>query len=254
MRTDAVYGFNDVFRKDIQALLDTADAAGIRVEFTLFDFLVAGAPADVDGVQVRGREEIFTQAAQRADVLEHLLVPFLEEFGDHPALAGFDVLNEPEWLVAKAEGGAWEDVTDLDSRAENAVPAASIRGFATECAATVRAHAPGKWVTMGVSAPHVGLAEGLALDYRAVHYYPWMGPIGEVLAGVPDDLPWSLEEFPTNDTDLGLTDHLDAARAAGAAGALAWNLTPEADGASMPYSERNAALVSMREWIEAGVR
>ena len=42
-----VTGYNEIFRKDIKTFLDLANEAGIKVEFTIFDYLVAGEAENI---------------------------------------------------------------------------------------------------------------------------------------------------------------------------------------------------------------
>jgi len=123
----------------------------------------------------------------------------------------------------------------------------------------VRRHAPDKLVTVGVSVPHVDLVRNLDTDYRAVHFYPWMagirdaGPdmIGDLeacLAQLPKTQPFLLEEFP----GVGpVGEYLTRARAAGAAGALIWNLRPGIDDQTQAWAKEEEKLQAMRSFVDS---
>ncbi len=196
-RGGQVVGYDATFRKDVGTLLNLAQQACIRVEFTLFDFQIAGRGKDVDGVWVRGRPGVITDLALRTDFRTKFLRPFLMEFGNHPALFGFDVINEPEWIIERTEGGGWDDYNDLEIKAERPVPRAAINALITECANDIRQLALGKPVTVGVSARFLPLVNNLALlSYLAPHHYHWMGDLRGYLPLLMGRT-WSLEEYPT---------------------------------------------------------
>lgn len=245
-----VNGYGDMFRADVETLLDLASAAGCRIEFTLVDFLLAGHAEDVDGVRLRGREEVFENATTREAFITGFLTPFLGEFGAHPALFGFDLCNEPEWIIAKADGGAWEDVEDA-AKADVPVSSAAFRAYVDACVAAIRTGAPGRLITVGTSMPFIGLVSELDLDYFAFHHYPWMDPIETYIPLIPAGRPWCLEEFPTRDSAMTLTDYLDAARNGGAAGAWFWNLTPGIDTSTATADDMRAILPELRGWVDA---
>lgn len=254
-----VTGYNVFFRGDVETLLILALEADLKVEFAILDLLVAGKGEVVDRVLVRGRPALFTDPATRTEFVESFLVPFLNDFGDHPTVFGFDLLNEVEWLISKQEGGGWEDVKDLSSRAVQPIPRADIAAYATAAASAIREHAHSKMVTIGVSAPFRALAQDLGLDYIAVHHYPWMGALD--LTQLPRGRPWSLEEFPTSTRDYelngtmglpaSLSQYLGYALGHRGAGALAWNFTPGIDESTMDHEQFEARLGEMRDWCDA---
>lgn len=256
-----VVGYDEMFRQDVQKLLDLARDTGIQVEFALFDFLVAGKAEEVEGVWVRGRSAVLTDPLLRAEFMEKFLVPFLQEFGRHPALGGIDAINEPEWIVSVVDGGAWEDVkADDPTKAVAPIPGATLKSFLRETLATIRQLAPSKPITVGVSAKFLPLVTDLDMDYYALHHYPWMYPLEEYLPLLPPGKPWALEEFPTckptsnpacAPQTLSITAYLDMAWAEGARRALLWNLAPAIDNQTYRCGERDTVYQELRRWVEA---
>jgi hypothetical protein len=248
-----VVGYDDIFKNDVRVLLDAAIKAGIKVEFTLVDHLLAFKGELVEGVWMFGRAPVITDATTRDRFVAEFLVPFLADFGAHPGLFGFDLINEPEWLVAEAEGGGWEHV-DPVARPETPVAMADLAAFTTACIAAIRDGAPGKFVTVGVSTSHPVLVAAFAaqpLDYLALHHYPYMGDFNDY---VPDTAgkPWLLEEYPAWDKDAPgflIQPYLDPALAKGAAGALLWNLTPGIDDQTPPVDRYAPMLIELRDWV-----
>ena len=253
-----VRGYGARARADIRVLLRLAAANDQKVEFTLVDFLLAGRDKTDNGVLLRGRSEVFTDAPTRTAFFRDLVRPFLRAFGRHPGLFGIDCVNEPNWLVGKSEGGSWE-AADPDARAVTPIPRAALDAYLAACAATVRDAAPGLPATAGTSAENLALTAS-AGDYTAVHHYPDMPLLSSFRADLPSARPWMLEEFPTSDTaydksragggPAGLGAYLSSARSLGAAGALLWSLNPGADQQSFPAARLDARLRELRAWCE----
>jgi hypothetical protein len=245
-----VTGYNDKFREDVKTFLDIANEEGIKVEFTLVDFLIAGKAEIVEGVWLRGRSGIITNETLKAGFLNEFLRPFLEEFGDNPALVGFDVMNEPEWILSQNAGGDWEHA-DKETRADDYVPIELWRTFMDDCINAIRTYAPGKLVTVGVSIKFMSLVEDLNLDYFAFHLYPSMGNLSDYVPLIHTGKPWSLEEYPTHNTSIGIAEYLNLTFEAGGAGALLWNLSPAIDDFAFPYAEKDAKLLELNDWVTA---
>ena len=242
-----VTNYSDVFTDDVEALLSIAEEIGCRIHFVLIDYQLAGKSDEVDGVYLRGREELLQDATTRKEFITNFLEPFLKKFGSHPALYGIDLINEPEWLISKEEGGGWEN---KDEQSENPLPRADLLAYANDCIATIRTYAPTLYITIGVSAPFIELTQNIPIDYYGLHYYTWMGDFSEVLKNIPDEKPWMLEEFPSQTGPLKLTDYLNKSMELGASGALFWNLTPDLDDQTFSYTQRNQILEELRDWVD----
>ena len=242
-----VTGYNEIFREDVRTFLDLANEAGIKVEFVIFDFLIAGKAENVDGVWIRGRSKIITETQLKNEFINEFLTPFLKEFGGHPALMCFDVINEPEWIVSRQDGGDWESVND-PSKAVTSVSGERMKTFISDCINAIRGNAPGKLVSVGVSFEFLPLVENLSVDYYALHYYPWMGELENLT--IPTGKTWVLEEYPTNATALSISDYLDFVLDKGGAGASLWNLSPGIDRFTFSCSEKNATLSQLRSWVD----
>jgi hypothetical protein len=236
------------FHEDVAKLLELAQAAGIAVELAFADFLLGGPARTIDGVVVQGRRAVLDNPATRAMVFSQLLDPFLARYGAHPAFLGFDCLNEPEWIVSKADGGGWEDVKDQLAKATAPIAAAELRAFVSACAASVRAHLPGGLVTLGVSAKMAALHQHPALDYAAAHHYGWMGALGDLVPGLPPGRAWILEEYPSAAGAPDVGAYLESAAALGASGALIWNLAAGLDEHTMRHDQREEVLRALSAW------
>lgn len=242
--------YDAIFQQDVRTFLQLAQEAQLKVEFTLVDFLLAGKLEELKGVVLRGRGRLMTEPQRQEAFLQSFLQPFLQEFGHHPAVLSFDVINEPEWVVARQDGGDWEGVKDLATKATTPIPGPQMQAFITACSTAIHRHAPGKLVTVGVSAPFLPFLHALPLDYVALHHYPWMGDLLPYLRAVPTGKPWMLEEYPTHQTPLSLTDYLDLALTNGGAGAFLWNFSPGIDPSTFLYDQRDRLLQECRGWVD----
>lgn len=296
----SVTQYDAIFRRDVQTFLQLAQEAQLKVEFTLVDFLIAGQAeeipiagktAECNRVWLRGRAKLITEPQRREEFLQAFLIPFLHEFGQHPAVLGFDVINEPEWVIAHQDGGGWERVKDVCTKAPTSVPGPQMQAFITACIHTIHRQAPGKLVTVGVSAPFLALLSPLPLDYVALHHYPWMGDLQPYLRALPPGKPWVLEEYPTNQAQrfqspdpqpvkpcppptsgqgcpppeprcvppadeppalpMSLAAYLELVSTTGGAGALLWNFSPGIDPSTFTHDQRDRLLQECRRWIDS---
>ncbi|RKY41049.1 MAG: phosphoglycerate kinase, partial [Candidatus Makaraimicrobium thalassicum] len=209
-----VTGYNRRFKADVKTLLDTARKTGIQVEFAIVDFLIAERGKDVSGVHVQGRDEIFKDKKDREAFIKDFLIPFLKEYGSHPAVKGFDIVNEPEWIKMDRQ---------------------LVRQFISECIKAIRRHAPGKPVTVGVNTEHAAGFADLDVDYIAIHHYEdRFNDGGATLRRVIDKLnkkgiKWALEEFATSGDPSRVVDYYGLVKEKGGIAIAPWNWCPGID-------------------------
>lgn len=250
-RDGNVVGFDDIFRDDVTTFLTLAKDHDMKVEFALVDFLITGKEEECEGVWLRGRREVIENPQVRSGFIQNFLEPFLTfiqglDLELRSVIFGFDIINEPEWIIAKADGGAWEDVTD-ENRAETPVAIDQFRNFITECTGKIRELVPGKFVSVGVSCEHIGLVENLGPDYTAMHYYPWMGNLEVNLAYAPGNIPWNLEEFPGKGD---IYSYFETVFENGGAGALNWNMSPGIDIQCYTFEDEEEKLQEIRRFVD----
>ncbi|MFA6143001.1 MAG: hypothetical protein WC738_06905, partial [Candidatus Omnitrophota bacterium] len=206
-----VVGYNDTFKSDIRTLLNKAGNNGVKVEYYILDYLMAKERKYIKGVYTGGREAVLSNPGTREAFMHNFLVPFLKEFGSHPALGVIDVINEPEWIANTAQ------------EKEN------VRQFIREVVAAARKYAPGKPVTVGVNTEFTDLVSGLDLDYIGLHHYEdRFNDGGATLTKVVTKLnaenkKWALEEFATNDSKMDVKWYYEFTKKYGGIGAKPWN-------------------------------
>ena len=89
-------------------LLNRAETHGIHVVFTLFDFSLAFASGS--GGITGDRADIVNNPVVTQSFIDNGLRPILQAMGNHPALLGFDPINEPDFAVS--EFGTAPEVVD----------------------------------------------------------------------------------------------------------------------------------------------
>jgi hypothetical protein len=250
-----VTGYNQIFRNDVRTFLNLAYEYNMKVEFELIDYLIAGKGKEVPSgsrVWLRGRRKVLEDPIKRQGFIDFFLEPFLNKFGNDSVILGFDVINEPEWLISTTEGGDWENVSESDDKCDPAISRTVLESFVNDCTNKIHALAPRKFVTVGVSCPNTGLQENLDLDYIAIHHYPWMGPLENNIPP-PDHInkPWSLEEFPGSGN---LSDYLETTEKLAnenSTGAQLWNLSPGIDNSSYTFTEEERKLKEFRSFVDS---
>jgi hypothetical protein len=234
---DGRVALDDRVVPDLEAALEALREAGLRALFVLADFLWFDAPRRVQGVRLGGRRELVRDPSRRAGVLEHVFAPLAERFGREAAVAGWDLLNEPEWATL--------GVGTLDPR--RSVSRREMREFLADLLAVFRAHAA-QPLTVGLaSARWVSLVDGLDLDEIQVHWYESLDPVTTLARPVEalGPRPAILGEFPTRGASIGPQAILDLAQGAGYRAALAWSALAT-DGAT----DGLACRAALRAWSD----
>ena len=123
----------------------------------------SGSPraGSVNGVRLGGRRDHVRDPSRRARLLERVFAPIAERYGREAAVAGWDLMNEPEWATL--------GVGTLDPR--RSVSRREMRAFLAETAAVFRARATQPLSVGLASARWLSLVDGLDLDQPQVHWY-----------------------------------------------------------------------------------
>jgi mannan endo-1,4-beta-mannosidase len=212
-----------VFR-DADAAVEELERAGLKAIFVLLDFHWFRRAEVVNGVQTGGRGRLASDPAQRSHLFEGVLDPLLERYGRHPAIAAWDVINEPEWAIRRIR---------IPSPACN-VSRTAMRAFIRDTVTLIH-HRTTHAATVGsASTRSLPLVQGLGLDLYQAHWYDRLdarAPLDRPVAGLGLDRPLLLGEFPTRGSARAPADILTTARLAGYAGALSWSVL-SADDAS----------------------
>jgi hypothetical protein len=209
-------GLDDRFFADVDAGLEAVRAEGLLVQFVVVDFLWFDVARRVDGVRLGGRRDSVLDPPRRVLLLERVLAPIAERYGRDASIAGWDLLNEPEWATL--------GVGTLDPR--RSISRRAMRDFLREAAAVFHAHATQPLSVGLASRRWLPLLDGIDLDHLQVHWYESLDSVSTLARPVEtagDRRPVLLGEFPTRGTSLEPRTILDLARRAGYSAALAWS-------------------------------
>lgn len=224
---------DDFVRRDLDAALDLAASLDLKLVLTLFDFHWFAPARIVNGVQTGGRRAVIARRQGREALLHGVVEPLLAHVGPHPAIAAWDVMNEPEWATF--------GVGTFDPR--YTVRRSVMRRFLGDVTALAHART-GHAVTVGLAdARSLDLVRDLGLDFYQVHWYEHMepqSPLTRAVSTFGTDRPVMLGEFPTRGSRYSPAQIVDVAMAAGYAGAWFWSVQAQ-DGAT----DRMAAMRSL---------
>lgn len=202
---------------DLDAALPLLARAGLRAHLVLTDFLWFARRRVVAGVRLGGRRDQVRDPKQRETLLRRVFAPIAAHCGQAPEIAGWDLLNEPEWATL--------GVGTLDPRAS--VSKSEMRAYLRELTLVFheRARQP---LSVGLASPRwLSLVDGLSLDLVQVHWYESLDSLATLARPVAPNAPGQqaplLGEFPTRGASVPPERVLEIARAAGYSGALAWS-------------------------------
>ena len=226
-------GLDEAVFPDMDALLAAARRHGIRLMPVLLDFLLCAPVRIMRGVQLGGRSRLLMDPAARGALVDRVIRPIVERYGDDAAIFAWDVMNEPEWCVARGP---------LPRRTRVSFDVLqNLLGRAVRCVHEA-ARQP---VTIGsADTANLELVRPLGLDFYQVHWYERFGwaalerSVSDLGLG---DRSVMLGEFPGRGP--AVVDVLDTAKRAGYAGALVWSV--------LANDEQSAYPADMVNWILA---
>jgi hypothetical protein len=150
--------------------VDAAHARGIRL-YPVFSSFDLGR---------KGFRDVVVDKELRQSFIEHAVRPLLKAAGSHPGIFAWDIINEPEWLVRKEDGG-----DPNAALTQGPITLAELRAYIADMAKEIHAQAK-----QPVSVGSAGLKwcgwqydfySGLGLDFFDVHYYDWMTPWFDIM-------------------------------------------------------------------------
>jgi mannan endo-1,4-beta-mannosidase len=217
-------GLDDFVFRDGDAAVEELERAGLSAMFVLFDYRWFRPAQAVGGVQTGGRGPLAADLALRTHLFGGVLDPLLDRYGRHPAVAAWDVINEPEWAIRRIR---------IPSPACN-VSRTAMRAFIRDTVTLIH-HRTAHAATVGsASTRTLALVHDLDLDIYQAHWYDHLdarAPLDRPISTLGLDRPILLGEFPTRGSARAPADILAAARLAGYAGAFSWSVL-SGDGAS----------------------
>jgi hypothetical protein len=231
---------------DVGAVLELAQLHGLKICFSLIDFLWlqehAGRRPE------HAHEHVLHFAAGREAFLQYVLIPLFREFRAHAALFAWEIANEPEWAIHEFHNAREAKLRFADFRAYAAEIARAVHEFG-EVPVTLGS-ARLMWVRAWTE---------LGLDVYQAHYYPaaeneLRKDLAQQLATVgPLDQPLWLGELPPRDParpHYSFSQMLEVCRKAGLCGAAVWRWTePHTHGTDLELGRVDPA--ELRAWSTA---
>ena len=221
--TDGVpAGLDESVFPDMDALLASARRHSIQLLPVLLDFHLCHAAKVFNGVQLGGRSQVVVDPGARHALIDRVLRPIIERYGDEDGIVAWDVMNEPEWCLQKrprTRRVTFQALQDFLGACVQCVHACARQPVTIGCAGTAR----------------LDLVTPLGLDFYQIHWYEKFGwpalaqPVAELGLG---DRPVILGEFPGRSESAG--DMIDAARGAGYQAALVWSVLGEDNQSAYP--------------------
>lgn len=213
---------------NVGALLDLADEAGLTVMPVLLDFGWCAAEQEVSGVRLGGHADVFADPEKRRALVSDVVVPLAAAFAEHPAVAAWDLVNEPEWAFDGESYGLGDHCA-----------AADVVAYVNEATPAIAEVAP-QPTTVG-SASYAWMGQywtDTSVDVLQFHDY-WEA-LDSLDAEVPGRAgrPVVLGEFPTMGVDLAGT--LDSAFEGGFSGAMPWSGYADDDATDLDLGELEA--------------
>ncbi len=213
-------GFADGFVDDLDAAIECASSAGIRLCLVLLDYF---------WMHDAGRRRYLATEAGRSAFLDRLIDPMLERYGH--VVHSFDVINEPDWVTDGLE----------PNRAHEPISLEQLRSFVRATADRIHAQSPAL-VTVGGGRVKFAAEwdrPELGLDFVQVHSYPEVrypdrdeALFGRTAASFGLTKPILIGEHPSNPRVhpadhlspwYTLDDYLQLAREGGYLGAWPWS-------------------------------
>lgn len=226
------FGLDDRFFPDVDAALAAADSRGVEIMFVLLDFLWCKPARFFADVQLGGRGAILRDAAMRAALLDRVLLPIFERYGDAPQIFAWDIMNEPEWVTC-----------GLGARKRSCVNVEAMQAFVRDAADLVHRHTRHAVTVGSASAQWLDVWRDAGLDFYQAHWYEHLerrAPLARPVGDLKLDRPVMLGEFPSRRTSVELRRILDTAREAGYSGAFVWSVL--ADDEATDFSIAEAVL------------
>jgi hypothetical protein len=241
-------GLADGFFEDMDAALELARGAGVRLCLVLFDYLWMIRREEQDAAGRRlftTRPECLATSHGVARVLERLVDPILARYGtsgSHAALGqsihSFDVINEPDWVTRGLGTNRWRELTSR--RRARTFSRAELRRFVGSVAGRVHQQSRALVTVGGARVKDAAEWDDPAygLDFVQLHSYPDAGRTRRdpSLAGLPSrslglSKPVLIGEFPGGRQQppdhapppMSLVDYLNCARDGGYLGAWPWS-------------------------------
>ncbi|MDP4181554.1 MAG: cellulase family glycosylhydrolase [Bacillota bacterium] len=205
-------------------ITDYAKSKNMKIYWTITSFDVAKNGRAWD------HDSIIDNSTVRKSFIDNCVKPIAQALGNNEGVMGWDVCNEPEWMISKADGG--EPNAELET-----FSLATVRTFVKEVTTCLHTYAKQPVSIGSASMKWIGAQynfwQGLGLDFYDFHWYDWatpyFNPMTKTAASLGLDKPIMIGEMMPDVQGSSLkTNHqtvLEAILKNGYCGYLMWSWT-----------------------------
>jgi len=221
---------------NMKKALDIAAENGVMVSMCLFshNLMQSNQWGNYNGkIDITANKALFSDNAAAQAFIDNALIPVIEAIGNHPALMTWELFNEPEGMLSKANGG-WtteslsiESIVSFSEKLANAIhnntkAAGTLVSTGVHCASDLKYWKDKSW-----------------LDFLQLHFYPEHQSSAEnpfdhpfsfwsltkpLIIGEFSAAGWNKERFPSYKVSTKTPQQLyKYAYENGYAGALSWD-------------------------------
>lgn len=215
-------GLPDKWVDHMKETCDYALSKNIKIYWTITSFDCARGDDSVD------HDDIIDNPVVLQSFLDNAMKPVLQKLGDHPGVMGWDIINEPEWIVNAEDNG------NPNGKGES-FPLAAMRNYIKTTCNYIHQYAK-QPVSFGSAnmkwlGAQFDLWDGLGLDFYDFHWYDWatpyFNPVTTPASSLGLDKPVIIGEMMPNTqgSSLGKSHKqvLDAIYKNGYAGYMLWS-------------------------------
>jgi len=158
--------------KHMKEAADYANSKNMKIYFTLSSFDIAR------NNNAWNHSSIIDDLAVRKSYIDNAIKPIVQSLSDNPGVMGWDVVNEPEWMISSTDNGGQNDPTLTP------FPLSTVRSYVKDMVDCIHLYAKQpvsvgsasmKWISTSGGGQY-DFWSGLGLDFYDIHWYDWMTP------------------------------------------------------------------------------
>ena len=141
-------------------------------------------------------DDVISNATTRNSFINNAVVPICQALKGNQGVFGYDIINEPEWIIQSSDNGG-----ATSGYRQNSL--ANLQAYVKAMATAIHANADQPCSVGSASLKWNGkdynFWQGLGLDFFDAHFYDWMVPYYDPTTVAPSTLTW----YKTGSPDAG---------------------------------------------------